>query len=413
MEVPLGFGAELRRLRQEAGITLQELVTAMNYSRGHLSKIEKGRRAPSTALARRCDAHFAARGTLSSIAEAPDGGEGRGVAASTTALRDVIATGTAPIIGIAVGDVTEEYGRDGDTAVPVLKTFQDRFRLMRALGQITPPQELLPLSRAQASTITALAARSNGKTRTDLLVMAARFAEYTGWVAQEAGDEAAALQWTADAVELADAGGDRHLAGYALVRRALVTFYNGVARETVALAQQAQRGSLPRRIRGLAAQQEAQGHALAGLERPCVRALERARELLSSDAGAAEDSGTPVLGTTHLLDPISMVTGWCLYDLGCPARAAEVLDRECRCIALEATRTRMRYGVRRTLAHAALGEIEHACGPARELLLFIDTVPSARVRADVRQLDRELSRFRSQRAVRELQPSLAHALGGS
>ncbi|MGW5673988.1 helix-turn-helix domain-containing protein [Streptomyces sp. NPDC003860] len=414
VDVPLRFGAELRRLRQDAGITLQELATAMNYSKGHLSKIERGGKRPPPALARRCDAYFEAQGALRRIAEAQDGGAGRGSTASTMGRRDVIATGMGSLIGIgiAVGDTSPN--NDGDMVVPGLKVFQDQFRLMRQLGQNTPPAALLHPLRAQASTITALAARSAGRTRTDLLVMAARFAEYTGWMAQEAGDEASALQWTADAVELADAGGDRHLADYALVRRALVTFYNGAARETIALAQQAQRGSLPRRIRGLAAQREAQGHALAGHEKSCLRALERARRLLSASAeDGAQDPGAPVLGPTNLVDPVSMVTGWCLYDLGRPGKAAEALDRECRRIAPDAMRTRMRYGVRRALAHAASGEPEHACDLARELLAFTDLVPSATVLADVRRLDRELSRFRSQRAVRELQPSLARALGNN
>lgn len=38
------------------------------------------------------------------------------------------------------------------------------------------------------------------------------------------------------------------------------------------------------------------------------------------------------------------------------------------------------------------------------------TVPSATVNSDVRRLARELSRFRSSRAVRDLQPALAQVL---
>ncbi|WP_435885325.1 hypothetical protein [Streptomyces tauricus] len=48
-----------------------------------------------------------------------------------------------------------------------------------------------------------------------------------GWLVQETGDERAALWWTQRAVDLAAAGGDQAPAGYALVRRALITLYRG------------------------------------------------------------------------------------------------------------------------------------------------------------------------------------------
>ncbi|MFE7810713.1 DNA-binding protein [Streptomyces sp. NPDC057433] len=227
-------------------------------------------------------------------------------------------------------------------------------------------------------------------------------------MAQEAGDSGASLGWTGEAAELAHAGGDPYLGSYALVRRALVTLYDGDAAGTVALARRAQSSELPPRIRGLAAQREAQGHALIGDEHDCLRSLDRARELLDSDD--ARSGAEPVIGTTHVSDPAAMTTGWCLYDLGRPKAAAEVLDRECRRLPAHALRTRARYGFRRALAHAASGEAEHACAIAGEFLGMMPAVPSATVNSDVRRLARELSRFRSNRAVHDLQPALARVL---
>lgn len=175
-------------------------------------------------------------------------------------------------------------------------------------------------------------------------------------MAQEAGDSGAALGWTGEAAELAHAGGDPYLGSYAFVRRALVTLYGGDAAGTVALARRAQSSKLPPRIRGLAAQREAQGHALIGDEHNCLRSLDRARELLDSDD--ARSGAEPVIGTTHVSDPAAMTTGWCLYDLGRPKAAAEVLDREYRRLPPHALRTRARYGFRKALAHAASGEAD-------------------------------------------------------
>lgn len=117
-----------------------------------------------------------------------------------------------------------------------------------------------------------------------------------------------------------------------------------------------------------------------------------------------------MLGTTQLADPVSMVTGWCLYDLGRPRQAAAVLDRECRRIAPHALNTRTRYGLRRALALAASGEVDSSCETARELLAFMSVIRSATVRTDVRRLDREWSRFRGNPAVRGLRPALANVL---
>jgi hypothetical protein len=275
---------------------------------------------------------------------------------------------------------------------------------------VTPPAALRSLLAHQTRTLGLLAQRSSGATRRDLLGTAARFAEYAGWIEQEAGDRQAALRLTGEAVAMAEAAGDTHLADYALVRRALVTFYDRNARETIALAERAQRSGAPPRVRGLAAQREAQGHALAGDESACRRALERARPLLAE--APAEDGAGP-LGPTHLADTVSMITGWCLYDLGRPREAARLMDRECRRIPATAVRTRTRYGLRRALALAAAGEIEESCAVARELLPLTVLVPSATVRTDVRRLDRELARFRTHRTVRDLHPALADALNSA
>ncbi|MFD7495617.1 helix-turn-helix domain-containing protein [Streptomyces sp. NPDC059832] len=403
MGVPLRFGAELRRLREDAGMTLQQLADVTSYSRGHLSKIERGTNPPTMSLAQRCDAHFGAGGRLRKAYSAEVDSAGR---KSKPARRQVIVTGVGSLLATGLTDGGKN-GHASDRELPPGALYQDQLHQMKKLGQNLAPTAMLPVLHSQVSNVIALASRSTGPSRAGLLVTASRFAEYIGWMAQESGDETMALNATAEAVELARAGGDEHLADYALVRRALVTYYNGDASRTIALAQQAQRSSAPPRVRGLAAQREAQGHALLGDERACGRALDRARDLLS----VAEDpSGTPALGTTQLLDPVSMVTGWCLYDLGRPREAADVLERECRRIAPHALNTRTRYGLRRALSLAAAGEAESSCEAARELLAFMTVIPSATVRTDVLRLDREWSRFRGNVVVRGLRPALANVL---
>ncbi|MFI1104479.1 helix-turn-helix domain-containing protein [Streptomyces melanogenes] len=65
-----GFGAELRRLREERGLSLAQLAALTHYSKGYLSNVENARKAPSAELARRLDAALGAEGDLVALADA-------------------------------------------------------------------------------------------------------------------------------------------------------------------------------------------------------------------------------------------------------------------------------------------------------------------------------------------------------
>ncbi|MGW4381304.1 helix-turn-helix domain-containing protein [Kitasatospora sp. NPDC004531] len=405
MSMSFSFGAELRRLREERRLSLDGLARRLNYSKGYLSKVERGERVASIDLARRCDAALGAEGRLSGLVEDHAEAGKQGV----TGRRELMAAGAASLLALSAP------GRTAGARLPAAAEFtptallREEYDRARRLGQCVDPVVLLPLLVEQGRTTARIAASTAGRTRSELLLLASRFAEFTGWMAQEAGDTRAALTHTAEAVDLAEEAGDLHLSSYALVRRALVTFYDGDAAQTITLAAgAAENRRLPYRIRGLAAQREAQGHALAGDHLSCMRSLDLAQEYLVY-AADDEPSG-PVIGTSNLAHPAAMVTGWCLHDLGRPQEAAEVLDRECARIPAHALRTRTRYGLRRALAHAAAGEVERSCVVAGELVGIAGEVKSATVAADVRRLDRELGRFRSHRAVRELRPALLEVL---
>ncbi|MFD5769749.1 helix-turn-helix domain-containing protein [Streptomyces sp. NPDC127049] len=403
------FGPELRRRRLAAGMTLDGLAARVHYSKGQLSKVETGVQRPTTELARLCDAALGAEGALAALVPA---------AAAPTLLdrRRVMAAGAASALALGApsavaspGTKAVERAAEG-AGGPLVDGVRALFDQFRALGQTAPSAAVLPALEAQTRALPALAEGSGARSAKELYLLASRFAEYTGWMAQESGDEHAALTWTDHAVRLAAAGGDHHLEAYALVRRGLLTFYAGDARSTIAVVQGAQAGRLPARIRGLAAQREAQGHALNGDRDACLRALDRARALLERAATDGSAGALPVIGTTHLSDPTAMTTGWCLLDLGLPRAAAEVLDREVGRIPTHATRTRVRYGVRRVLAHAVGGEVDHACALAVPLLRESEALASGTIRTDLRRLSRVLGRHPRNPSARALAPRLAAAL---
>lgn len=419
---PHELGRELRRLRLAAGLTLEQLAAVVHYSKGQLSKVERGIKTPSRELGRLCDAALGTNGELSALLpkQPPVKSE---VAASPeeevwsmqlspegsswfrpVGRREVVAAGVGSALGLSLG--MSRSPTSGEAAA-VLEASAAMFAHYRSLGQSVGPALLLPTLIAQTHTLRELAASAEPRTRQGLLRLGSRYAEYIGWLVQETGNEEAALWWTQRAVSMAEGGGDHDLAAYALVRRALVTLYREDAEQTVALAQQAQSSGLPSRIRGLAAQREAQGHAIAGDYDASMRCLDRAGSLLARETPA--ESG-PLLGTTHLPDPVAMIRGWCLHDLGRSGAAARTMDEQLDQVSPLALRTQARYGVRRALAHATAGEIDHACALTRALLAALTTVDSATITADLHKLARVLTRHSRNASVRELMPDLGMSL---
>lgn len=421
------FGPELRSRRMARNVSLAELAKLVHYSKGYLSRIETGLRPASLALARLCDSVLHCDGALIELAEHATASElgDIGVEAGSAldaerwvmemgdngaiwfqALnrRQALFAGAASLMTLsgALGDA-----RPGEHEA-ALGTFTTMFGQLRQLGQQTSPTLLLPTLIAQTHTMQALASRASGTTRDRSFSLAARYAEYTGWMAQESGQERVALWWTDLAVGLAQAGSDQELAAYSLVRRALMTMYAGDGKQTVALAEQAQRHrAASARVRGLAAQREAQGHALLGDYSASCAALDRADELL---AHAATTEPATVLGTSSVTNPAALTRAWCLYDLGKPAEAAQHFDRELGGVDPGRSRFQARWGVRRALSYATSGEVDHACELTEQLLGDIELVDSATVRWDLQELNRTLSRWLSHPSVRALFPKLTSTL---
>lgn len=406
------FGEALRQRRLADGLSLGRFAQLIHYSKGYLSKIESGDRVASAALARQCDVALSAGGELAALVDdgpaepvpepavdtdpgawrlslAPDGtGEFTRSESATDALTLLAAPGFA----------------DPDVLLPLVT---GRFEQARALGQVCSPRFVLPTLISETHLVRGFAVRAHTP---GLWRLAGQFAEFVGWMMQELGDNREAMWWTGQAVRLAGAGGDESLRPFALIRRADVTLHDDDPRGTLELAERARSDpAATARVRGLAAEREAQAYALLGDVDACFRALDRSAQWL---ADAARSSG-PVLGTTRTPDQTAMARGWCLVDLGRPADAAEVLERGLAGLRPDASRVRARYGLRAVLAWLAADEVERACELVASVAADVRQVDSATVRHDVRLLGREFRRRPGVAAVRDLVPIVAELARGS
>lgn len=343
------FAQEVRRLRNERGLSLSQMTGLVPYSKGHLSKIENGQVHPNPEMARLFDNVLQADGHLIELADAP----ARPIPSDHTTLL----------------------------------TFDSMFDHHRALGHRLSPEVVLSSLRPQVDALSSMARSADdpGLGR-GLWLLAARYAEYAGWMEQERGDDASAAEFTRRAVKYAAKGGDSELAAWAHVRISEFALYRGDARATVNYAREAGK-SRSTAVQAAAALREAQGYALAGAADRCHAALDRAAELQRVLSESR-------YGTTSLIDQVAVARAWTFHDLGRHAEAAAILDTQMPLIPPTALRARTRFGLRRALAHAEAGDVDHACDLVADLLDDIRQVQSATVHIDLTAFSKLLSRLR-------------------
>lgn len=401
----------------EAGLSLAGLAKVVHYSRSHLSKVETGLKPPSDDLMRRCDAALACDGQLHQLAgrrtvageraDAHDTDEvwtvrlnsDGGTEIGSVSRRQLITGGAMAALGLAMG--TPKGFADAESVA----AFRVMFEQLRGLGQRLSPAAIMPSLVVQTHAMRSLAGQAVTGIRTEAWQLAARYAEFTSWMAQEAGDDRAALWWIDRSADLALAAGDVDASAYAWVRRGLVALNQGRAEDTIALAQRATAARPSSRVLALAAAREAQGHALAGDRDACLRAIDR----LGALATQAAPPG-PIIGTSNVADQTTVTLGWCLFDLGRPAEAATVLQTELDRMSAHAYRARARYATRLALAYAGSGEPERACLTIGEVLDRVDQLSSATLRIDLLRLSNAINRWHRDPLVRATRVRLNAAI---
>ncbi|MBT8227541.1 MAG: helix-turn-helix transcriptional regulator [Dactylosporangium sp.] len=412
------FGTEMYRRRTARKMSLASLARMTFYSKGHLSKVENGRKAPSPELVRAVDLALAANGALLALAAAdhvvPETGgidswwvmgggpDGNPVLASV-ACREVLDAPTLSVI-----DPRPRRLLPPRTDELPARLWTGWLADVRRLGQCADPRNVLPTVLGQLQSVIGFARSARGADRAELYITASRYAEYAGWMLQEAGANAQAQRLTQQAIELAAAGGDRTMARHALTRQALMALYDGDHVTTVRLASRAAADTtMPPRLRGLAALRQAQGYALGGRSDKFERTMEHAKRLLARQAG---ERCATALGGSAIADPAAATRGWALYDLGRHQECAVILEREIRRIPGDARRAYARYATRCALAHAEARDLEPACDLTRTLLPWIGDLGSTTIRQDLRQLARRLRRWSGHELVHDLLPDLKLAL---
>lgn len=248
---------------------------------------------------------------------------------------------------------------------------------------IAGPRSLLPVVPQQISFVESLLETTTGKGRIELLVVGSRFAEFAGWLHQDAGDLRSAMQWTSTALDMAEEAGDHNLASYIQMRKSNIA--TDARRPDLALkfAHSAleTRRPLPAETRAVVLRQEAFVHALRNNHDACARSLELAFRAATQSAG----DGADLAGycTTSYLE---MEAAHCWVELGKPKKAISTLQAG---LAGWQPTFRRDLGLclaRLGVAHARDNEPEHAVTVAEHSLSIAIQTRSHRTERQLRRI---------------------------
>jgi transcriptional regulator with XRE-family HTH domain len=267
---------------------------------------------------------------------------------------------------------------------------------------------MLPIAAQQMVFVEHLLDGSRGRTRHQLLGVAARFAEFTGWLHQDAGHLRAAMQWSDTALGFAGEAADVRLTSYIQMRKSNIASDAGTPEMAVGFARDAlQRPKeLTPRLKAVALRQEAHGHAVAGDHDRCARALDQALQF----ALDAPDDDTDIARycTSGFVE---MEAAQCWVELGDPARALATLEQ-----ALTGWNSSFRRDLgmclaRLAVAHAGTGHVEKAMTIARHALTIASETRSRRTANQLYRTSDLLTTTGAHDQGQHLRQTVALALG--
>jgi tetratricopeptide (TPR) repeat protein len=298
---------------------------------------------------------------------------------------------TLPALGAGIGRWTFRPSRPADVDPQVIDRLLDLRAALVQTDSLLGPRRLLATVGEQIALIEDHLTIAAANVRPELLMVGALYAEFAGWLFDDAGQLAEGAAWSDRALGWAHAAGCADLVAYVLMRKAQQAMLVRQGGMVISLAQAARRVGprAPDRVLASAAQQEAHGHALAGDERAATVALERAYDLVA-DATPADDR----IGLAAHCDIgyLHAQRGSCMVRLGRPRAAVEAFDEALSCWPRDYRRERGLYLARKSCALVGDGEPCEAAATGRQALDIARATGSARTLDELRELDAALAR---------------------
>jgi transcriptional regulator with XRE-family HTH domain len=260
----------------------------------------------------------------------------------------------------------------------------------------------------EAEQVNAATRDARGALRPQVVWTAMRFQELLGWLYQDTGRHDRAMAATNRACDFAAETNDRVWSAYLLMRKSNIAGEAGdpaIARALADAALTALPAPAPR-LQAVILRQKANAHAALGEVRQFETAIEQAVTALQAPADEHDEVARYC---TERYVAMEAAAGW--TRLAAPARALR---------ALTATTTRWPDGLRRdhglylarlATAHAAVGDVDHACLAGRDAIRVARETESARTLAELRRLRCQLLPARGHEQVATIRSAIASLVG--
>lgn len=266
------------------------------------------------------------------------------------------------------------------------------------------PLYLIPTVQAQTELITRLAGAADAPVRRGLLEIGTAYAALLGWLYQDAGHRVASAKWRDTTLALAHRCGNSRLISYALSNMAMLALDNNNDGRTVvdyARAALAVGPNLSPKVRVIALQHEAQGHAMLGDRATADRLLDDAVSLI----GRIDDEhpwGNSCRRTLHHLE-VQRAT---CYGRTGSARdatdAAALWDEIMDSMPESARRDNAVFRARQSAVLARVPDPDRAVWAAAEAAEAAEATGSARLRSELKAVPSHARAWLDTSAGREL-----------
>ncbi|OLF11192.1 hypothetical protein BLA60_14550 [Actinophytocola xinjiangensis] len=259
------FGAALRRLRKAAGLSQPQLAKLVPISQSSLSRYETGRQAADQATIDRLEELLDGNGALSALAHRPAQPD------DPERLQHV---------------VTHPRSVDPEALASLARLLAESRRLEDRFG----PWLMVGPAVGYVRLLERLTSEARGPLRSEVVDLAAQWAQFTGWLHAATDQGSRAAHWFDRTLEWSAESNNPTLTANALSYKGHLAWMTGRTGPMIGLSHAARRNPDTHvSQRAFDAMQEARGHAMAG----DLAAADRTLGLATDLAAQVPDAGNP------------------------------------------------------------------------------------------------------------------------
>jgi tetratricopeptide (TPR) repeat protein len=296
--------------------------------------------------------------------------------------RPAVLPRVAPVIGPGIVD----YFRN---------VFVEHIRADNLMG----PHHLVDVVRAQAALLDQMLPNARGEVRRELLYLACRYNEFTGWLYQDACDPDNAMRYADRSMDYALEIDDPRETAYVLMRKADIAGDLGKPDRAIGLTEAGLRhpSQVPPRIRALILRERGRAYARLGNPSECARALDSAREEVQRPDDASDE-----LASYCTPSYIDMEAANCWSELGKFDAATVIYEHSLDTWPKELPRDQGLCLARLTNAHAGRANVERACEAGRRAVEVVRSATSSRAFVELQRARVRLAPWRRHAEVSDL-----------